>query len=120
MGEPVERSDQYSRRVSDELAHNPADGDESADVGLWDRPGRDGGVSDAHGDPDRTNLRSEIGQYASLVTFPTEVGELVAVAERGDAPDEVLAELRRLDPRTRLARTSELWAALGLSSGSRF
>lgn len=116
----MERSEQYSRRVSDELARNPADGDESADVGLWDRPGRDGVVSDAQGDPDRTDLRSEIGRYVSLVSFPTEVGELVAVAERRDAPDEVLAELRRLDPRTRLSRTGELWAALDLSSGPRF
>jgi hypothetical protein len=120
MGEPLERSDQYSRRVDDELARNPTGEDESADVGLWDRPGRDDVVSDAESDPDRTDLRSEIGQYVSLVTFPTEVRELVAVAERQDAPDEVLAELRRLDPRALLASTTELWAALDLSSGSRF
>ena len=120
MGEPQERSDQYSRRVEDDLARNPADGDESADVGLWDRPGRDDVVSDTDSDPDRTDLRSEIGQYVSLVTFPAEVRELTAAAERQDAPDKVLAELRRLDPHTPLANTTALWAALGLSSGSRF
>src|SRR4051794_2482183 len=103
MGEPLHRGDQHSQRLDDELARNPAEADESTDVGLWDSPGRDGLVGDADVDHDRTDLRSTIGQYVSLATFPTEVRTLVALAERNDAPDEVVTELRQLDPGTRLA-----------------
>jgi hypothetical protein len=120
MGDPLQRGDQHSQRVDDELVRDPAEADESADVGLWDRPGRDGVVGDADSDPDRTDLRSEIGQYVSLVTFPAEARELVAVAERNDAPDAVSSQLRRLDPGTRLANPSELWTALDLASDRRF
>jgi Protein of unknown function (DUF2795) len=120
MGEPLHRGNHHSQRLDDALARNPAEADEAADVGLWDSPGRDGVISDAESDPDRTDLRSRIGQYVSLVTFPAEVRELVAVAERNNAPDDVSAELRRLDPSTRLANTTELWAALDLASDHRF
>ena len=120
MGEPLQGGDQHSQRLDDELARHPVEADESTDVGLWDSPGRDGVVSDAESDPDRTDLRSEIGRYVSLATFPTDVRELVAVAERNDAPDDVLAELRRLDPSTRLANTAELWPTLDLASDRRF
>lgn len=120
MGDPLQRGDRHSQRVDDELVRDPADADESADVGLWDRPGRDGVIGDFDTDPDRTDLRSAIGQYVSLVTFPTEAAELVALAERSDAPEEVSAELRRLDPGVRLANPTELWGALDLASDRRF
>jgi hypothetical protein len=120
MGEPLERGDQHSQRLDDEMARNPADADESVDVGLWDRPGRDGVVGDVDTDPDRTDLRSRIGQYVSLAAFPTDAGALVGVAERNNAPEDVSAQLRRLDPDTRLENTRELWEALDLASGGRF
>lgn len=120
MGEPLQRGDQHSSRLDDELARHPTEADESVDVGLWDRPGRDGVVSESESDPDRTDLRSEIGQCVSLVTFPAEVRELVGVAERTDAPDDVLVQLRRLDPGRRLENTAELWTALDLASNRRF
>jgi len=120
MGEPLERGDQHSQRLDDNMARHPADAADSADVGLWDRPGRDGVIGDVDSDPDRTDLRSTIGQYVSLVTFPTDAGALAGAAERHNAPDEVSARLRRLDPRTRLENTSQLWDALDLASGRRF
>ena len=120
MGEPIERGDQHSQRLDDDLARHPADLADAADVGLWDRPGRDGVVTDTDSDPDRTDLRSAIGRYVSFATFPVEAGDLVATAARHDAPDQVTEHLRRLDPHTRLANAAELWDALDLSSGQRF
>jgi hypothetical protein len=42
------------------------------------------------------------------------------MAESKDAPDNVLAELRRLEPDSRFTNTTELWDALDLSSDHRF
>jgi len=120
MGDPIQGRDRHSRRLDEELARDPADIAETPDAGLWDRPGHDGVITDAESDSDRTDLRSKIGQYVSLSTFPAEVRGLIAVAENNDAPDDVLAELRRLEPGTRLANTSELWDALDLGSKHRF
>jgi Protein of unknown function (DUF2795) len=120
VGEPIQGREQYNRRLDDELARDPGDEEETPDPDLWDTPGHDGIVSDSESDPDRTDLRSAIGRYVSLVPFPAEAHALVAMAEKRDAPDEVLAELRRLDPHARFANTAELWGALGLGSGKRF
>ena len=38
--------------MDDELARNPSDENETPDPELWDRPGRDGIVTDAESDPD--------------------------------------------------------------------
>ena len=116
----MQGGEQHSQRLDDELVRDPADVAETPVAGLWDRPGHDGVVTDAENDPDRTDLRSEIGQYVSLVTFPADVQTLIAVAESNDAPDDVLAELRKLEPGTRLANTTELWDALDLGSDHRF
>jgi hypothetical protein len=120
MAEPLSGGDQVSRRLDDELARHPGDVDENPDADLWDTPGRDGIVSDAQGDPDRTGPRSEIGQYVSLVDFPAKVATLVASARRADAPDQVVAQLSTLDPHTTYANPGQLWDALGLGSGRRF
>jgi hypothetical protein len=120
MGLSPQSSDKHGQWLDDELARNPSDEDETPDPEFWDLPGRDGIVSDAETDPDRLDLRSKIGQYVSLVTFPAKVKDLIARAENKDAPDEVLAELRRLDPDTTYPNTAELWAALGLASAHRF
>ncbi len=120
MAESPRSGERYSRRLDDELARDPGDVDETADTQLWDTPGRDGVVSDADGDPDRTDLRSAIGAYASLVQFPTTARALISAAEDGDAPDEVLRALRGLDPDDTLANMVELWDVLGLGSGHRF
>jgi hypothetical protein len=120
MGLSPQSSDKHGHWLDDELARNPSDENETPDPELWDTPGHDGIVTDAETDPDRTDLRSKIGQYVSLVTFPAKVKDLIAMAADKDAPDEVLTELRRLDPGTTYPNTAELWAALGLSSEHRF
>jgi Protein of unknown function (DUF2795) len=120
MGESFQGGHQHSRRLDDELARDPGDEEETPDAELWDRPGHDGIVTDADSDPDRADLRSEIGRYVSLVPFPAEARALIAMAESKDAPDDVLAELRRLGPSTRFTNTTELWDALDLSSDHRF
>jgi hypothetical protein len=120
MAEPPRSGDKHSQRLDEELARDPGDEAENTEVDLWDSPGRDGVVGDAETDPDRTDLRSAIGQYVSLVAFPTDGATLTATAGNKDAPDEVLAELRALDPDATFQNTAELWDALGLSSGRRF
>jgi hypothetical protein len=120
MGEPIQGGDQHNPRMDDELVREPGDEEDTPEAELWDKPGHDGVVTDADSDPDRTDLRSAIGQYVSLVDFPTQVRNLIAMAEGRDAPEEVLAQLKRLEPGTRFANTTELWDALGLSSHRRF
>jgi hypothetical protein len=120
MAEPPRSGDKHSRRLDEKLARDPGDEAETTDVDLWDSPGRDGIVGEAETDPDRTDLRSAIGQYVSLVAFPADVRTLTATAESKDAPEDVLAELRTLDPDATFQNTAELWEALGLSSGQRF
>jgi hypothetical protein len=63
MGESFQRGDRRSQRLDDELVRDPGDEEETPDAELWDRPGHDGIVTDADSDPDRVDLRSEIGQY---------------------------------------------------------
>ena len=120
MGEPIQESGQHNRRLDDDLVREPGAEEETPDTGLWNEPGHDGVVSDADSDPDRADLRSEIGQYVSLVTFPTEARTLIASAEDANAPDAVLVSLRRLEPDARFTDARDLWDALGLGSGPRF
>ena len=98
----------------------PAGEEETPDTGLWDEPGHDGVVSDFDGDPDRTDLRSDIGQSLVRATFPTQARTLIAAAEQANASDEVLVSLRGLEPDAQFADIRELWDALGLGSGPRF
>ncbi|HEY2949636.1 MAG TPA: DUF2795 domain-containing protein [Micromonosporaceae bacterium] len=120
MGQSIQGGDQHNPRLDDELVHDPGADEETPDAKLWDTPGHDGVVTDAESDPDRTDLRSKIGLYVSLVAFPTDGDALVAMARTKDAPDEVLVELSRLEPGTRFTNATEVWEALGLSSDHRF
>ncbi len=120
MDESMQSSDQHNRRLDDDMVREPADEEETPDVGLWDEAGHDGVVSDFDGDPDRTDLRSEIGQYLSLTTFPTQARALIAAAERANASDAVLVSLRGLERDARFTDAQQLWDALGLGSGPRF
>ena len=120
MGDPIQGGDRHPPRLDDELARDPGAIEESTDAKLWDLPGRDGIVADTDSDPDRTELRSEIGRYTSLVTFPTDGRTLRDSAEKNDAPGAVLSALGGLEPTERFASQTELWAVLGLGSGERF
>src|SRR5690348_14536251 len=120
MDESVQGSDQHNRRLDDDLLREPAGDEETPDVGLWDEPGHDGVVSDFDGDPDRTDLRSEVARYVSRTMFPTQARTLITAAEQADAPDAVLTSLRGLDRDARFTDAQELWDALGLGSGPRF
>ena len=121
MGDSPQASDnKHAQRLDDELVRDPSDDDARTDPQYWEAPGHDGIVGPADVDPDRTDLRAQIGQYVSLVKFPTTVRDLIADAEKQDAPDEVLTELRNLAPETRFENLAELWIALGLRSDRRF
>ena len=120
MGDPIQGGDQHTPRLDDELTRDPGALEETADAKLWDLPGRDGIVADADNDPDRAELRSEIGRYTSLVTFPTDGQTIRETAESNDAPDAVQSALGRLRATETFASQTELWAALGLGSGERF
>src|SRR5262249_15036756 len=120
MDEPIQGSDQHNRRLDDDLVREPTDEEETPDVGLWNEPGHDGVVSDFDGDPDRTDLRSEIGEDLSRATFPTHAHTLIAAAEPANASDAVVDSLRGLERDARFAGAQELWDALGLGSGPRF
>ena len=120
MSEPPVSGDKHTPRLDEELERDPGDETETADPDLWDTPGHDGIVSDDESDPDRTDLRSAIGTYVSLVPFPAQAGHLLATAEEKDAPDEILERLRSLPSDATYANTAELWDALDLGSKRRF
>jgi hypothetical protein len=88
--------------------------------GAMSAGGRDGIVGDHDSDPDRRDLRSEIGKYVSLASFPTTARELTDAVAATGAPDTVINTLRGIDPDTSLANTRELWLALDLESDERF
>jgi hypothetical protein len=120
MAEPIQRGGQEPRRLADQLLRHAGSVEETPDTELWDAPGHDGVIGDAETDPDRTDLRSEIGWYVSLATFPVKARSFVAIAEQRNASDTVLAYLRSLEPDRQFADSVEVWAALGLSTGRRF
>jgi len=119
MAESIQGGGQEPRRLADELLREAGSEEETPDIGLWDMPGHDGLITDAETDPDRTDLRSEIGWYVSLATFPAGTRSLIATAERHNASDTVLAQLRGLEPDDRFENPGEVWDALGLSPGRR-
>lgn len=121
MGDSPQSGDnKRSQRLDDELARDPSDVDANTGTEYWQAPGHDGIVGPTDSDSDRTDLRAKIGEYVSLVDFPTTVKDLIAMAEERDAPDEVLGELRKLDPDASYPNTAELWEAMHLRSDRRF
>jgi hypothetical protein len=62
---------------------------------------------------DDVEARSRLGRYLALSALPGNREDLLAVAEENQAPDDVLAELRRLPADETYATVNEVWAALG-------
>jgi hypothetical protein len=121
MGDSPQSGDnKRSQRLDDELARDPSDVDANTSTEYWEAPSHDGIVGPTDSDPDRTDLRAQIGENVSLVDFPTTARDLVAMAESRDAPDDVLSELRKLDPDSAYENTAALWEALHLRSDRRF
>lgn len=117
---PSTGSGEHDRRIAEDIERDPGAVEENPELDLWTKPGHDGVIGASDSDPDREDLRAQIGQYVSLVTFPADASGLAAAAEKAYAPDDVVASLRRLDPDARFSSPEELWDALGLSSGPRF
>ena len=102
------------------MARRPRDEDENPVPDVWNTPGHDGIVDEDESDPDRVDLRSEIGKYVSLARFPTTAAHLTATAERNQAPDTVLDNLRGLSPTETFASAHDVWRALDLTVRRRF
>ena len=65
-------------------------------------------------DPDEVTERTDISRHLRLSTFPADREALLREAEENNAPEHVLADLRRLpaDVESSSALNHELWAAL--------
>lgn len=72
----------------------------------------DGG-SPAGMDAADVRQRSRLAQYLSPSALPGHRDGLVATAEANGAPDDVLAELRRLPPERPYRTITAIWVALG-------
>src|SRR5687768_7738872 len=84
-----------------------------------DQPGRDGVVDAQDTDPDRREVRAEVGKYVSLATYPATAMDLAEVAAANGAGDDVVGRLRALRDTT-FNGPQEVWPALGLESSDRF
>jgi hypothetical protein len=62
---------------------------------------------------DEAEGRSRLGRYVDLSVLPTDRDGLVRSAQENNAPDDVVAELRRLPAGTTYRTVSEAWGALG-------
>jgi hypothetical protein len=71
-------------------------------------------------EPERRDLRAEIGAYVSLTPFPATAGKLAHAAAEADAPDPVLATLRGLPSDQSFETARDLWLALDLEATNRF
>ena len=120
-------SDKHSPRIDDAMAHDvesllkgaPVESraneerlQEDPDVG----PGRrfeeldDPGLGINEADADR---RAELSRHLAGVHFPAHRDDLVAVAEAGQAPDDVLITLRGLPADRAFETVQEVWQAAG-------
>ena len=67
-------------------------------------------------DPVDENERlSRLGRYVPRTALPGDRDDLIIGAARMRAPDEILAQLGRLQPGRKYATVAEVWAALGHS-----
>jgi hypothetical protein len=82
--------------------------------------GHDGDPGSDDTDPDRRDLRAEIGKYVSLASFPATAAELCRTARQNSAGDTVMQALERLPADATYPNARELWAALGLGDTGRF
>ena len=61
----------------------------------------------------RSSQRSRLGRYIPMAALPGDRDRLLAGARELQAPDDVLAELRRLPAGEKFETVSQVWAALG-------
>jgi Protein of unknown function (DUF2795) len=120
MSESVQSSGKHGSWLDDALARRSRDEDEVAVADAWNTPGHDGIVDEDESDPDRVALRSDIGKYVSLVHFPATAAVLTATAERHQAPDHVVENLRSLSPADTFTGAHDVWRALDLTVHHRF
>lgn len=57
--------------------------------------------------------RSDLARWLGGRHFPATTAELLAIAERANAPDAILAELRGLEPDREYESLADLWQTLG-------
>ena len=75
------------------------------------RPGTPPGT-----DPDGVDRRSALAEHLGMSVWPARRDELVARAEEANAPDGVLADLRRLPGHREFGNVQDVAAALGLGT----
>ena len=128
---PIERgSTTHSQHVDDEMSHEVrgrVQGAESPRAEDWHEPEPTG---EGQPDPDRVSGgpppgtpagmteadvtgRSRLASALPSAVFPADRARLMAVATEGNAPDEVMDQLRSLPAHTRYQNVNEVWAALG-------
>jgi hypothetical protein len=71
-------------------------------------------------DPEEREERSRFGRYLPRSVFPADRARLLAAARGSNAPDDLVGELQRLDPRQSFATVAEVWESLGYEPDRRF
>lgn len=69
---------------------------------------------------DPREARSRFGRYLPRSVLPADRARLIAAARGSNAPQDVVAELERLDPDRRFRTVAEVWQALGYEADRRF
>lgn len=122
----------HGPRVDDEMAHEvrglvqggPVDGrgeewhepepaGEDQPEATAPRTGELRGGAPAPLTSEEVEARSRFGKYIPLSALPGDRDGLLRAAQESEAPDDVLAELRRLPTDRRFETVSQAWAALG-------
>jgi hypothetical protein len=69
---------------------------------------------------DVREARSRLGRYVPRTVFPANRQQIVAAAEHGLAPDDLIAQLSSLDGRRTFQNVAQIWASLGYGQDERF
>ncbi|MGN6330245.1 MAG: DUF2795 domain-containing protein [Motilibacteraceae bacterium] len=124
-------SDKHSARVDDQLEHElegmqragrsthaeewkdpEPSGEDQPDVDRVPDGTFVGGVPQGV-TPEEVAARSDVARFLGLSAFPGDREALLAAAEANEAPDGVLADLRRLPAGEQFANLQDAWRALG-------
>lgn len=70
--------------------------------------------------PREMEARSRFGRYLARTTFPAKREDLLRNARASNAPEEIMADLRRLPGDETFDTVTRAWAALGRSMDQRF
>jgi Protein of unknown function (DUF2795) len=70
--------------------------------------------------PRELDARSRFGRYLAMSTFPAKREDLLRNARESKAPEDILADLRRLPEGETFETPARAWAALGRSFDQRF